>query len=299
MRKLHAFSVCSSSLEVAIIIWPRFRCVNSENRVIFSYTKNMPAFKRAIIMTMMVVSAYVFLQIPPVSKYSLQLFAILFILYWYFQRRHQEKLFYVFAESSSLNIFFLNMAFLILIGGSGDLSSPFFVLTFVQLFFVALACENRLAILLALETALFYLGLLVSQHGLNLGQALSMTEISNLLAIPLVTLFYLFGKVQYQRAYYRSLLLDSEKQERLLAEADDRAVASFINNLLDKRLPMLEYLLTFPEENSAALTAEINLLKQDLNVLLKKIESKDQIEVKDQPAEQEAVAVMEAIDEDA
>ena len=270
----------------------------------FFYTKIMPAIKRAIAMTMTVVFAYVFLQVPPVSKYSLQVFAILFILYWWRQRRRRGKTFYIFAELSSINIFFLNTAFLILIGGSQGLNSPFFALTFIQLFFVALSCEKQLAILLSLELVLFYLGLGLNQYGLALTQTLSMTEISNLLAIPLVMVFYLFGKVQYQRAYYRSLLLDSEKQERLRAQADDLAVAAFVHSLLDRRLPMLEYLLTFPEKNSHVLSAEVQILKQDLNVLIKEIEKKERdlnnvnLSVEDEVAA-ETKSVMETIDEKA
>lgn len=266
--------------------------------LIFFYTEAMSATKRAVVLTMTVAFAYIFLQIPALSHYSLQLFAILCLLYWWLQRRQHQQLFYIFNEAASINIFFLNTAFLILIAGSGALTSPFFVLTFVQLFFVALACENQLAILLSLELVLFYLGLSLNQYGLALPGALSMTEISNLIAIPLVMVFYLFGKVQYQRAHYRSLLLDSERQERLRAQADDLAVAFFVRNLLDRRLPMLEYLLTFPEKNSVALVAEIQVLKQDLNTLIKEIDqSKMAPEEENLAAETEAELLIKAIDE--
>lgn len=259
----------------------------------------MPATKRAVVLTMTIAFAYIFLQIPVAAKYSLQLFALLCLVYWWLQRRRQQQFFYLFNESATSNIFFLNVAFVLLIGGSGGLASPFFALTFVQLFFVALACENQLAILLSLELVLFYLGLSLNQHGLALPGALSMTEISNLFAIPLVMIFYLFGKVQYQRAHYRSLLLDSERQDRLRAQADDLAVAFFVRNLLDRRLPMLEYLLTFPEKNSSALTAEIHVLKQDLNALIKEIDqSKSPIEQENLAADAEAELVIKAINDE-
>jgi len=259
----------------------------------------MPATKRAVVLTMTIALAYVFLQIPPLAAYSLQLFAILCLAYWWLQRRRHEQLIYVFNEGASINIFILNIAFLLLIGGSQGLASPFFALTFVQLFFVALACENQLAILLSLELVLFYLGLSLNQHGVALPGALSATEISNLIAIPLVLIFYLFGKVQYQRAQHRSLLLDSEKQERLRAQADDLAVAFFVRNLLDRRLPMLEYLLTFPAKNSSALTAEIQVLKQDLNSLIKEIDQvKTSVEQDNLSADTEAELVIEAINEE-
>ena len=158
----------------------------------FFYTRLMPVIRQALLMTSSVIAAYVFLQVPALSQYSLQLFALLFLVYWLLQRRSQRRLFYPFAQQFSANILLLNLAFMLLIGGSGGLNSPWFVLTFIQLFFVALACSDQLAILLSLQLVLFYLGLGLNVAG-NL-TAMTMTELSNLLAIPLVMLFYLFGK---------------------------------------------------------------------------------------------------------
>jgi len=139
-----------------------------------------------------------------------------------------------------------------------------------------------------------------------LSSSITMTELNNLLAIPLVMIFYLFGKVQYQRLHYKSLLLDSEKQEKLKAQADDQAVANFINNLLDKRLPMLEYLLTFPEKNMVTIQAEIQLLKEDLQKLLKEVNYKTtpvatpnkKVEDDELLVEAEAEILIKAIDEE-
>lgn len=230
----------------------------------------MPIIKQAIVMTLTIVFTYIFLQTAALTKYAVQFFAGLCLAYWFMQKKQGKHFFYLFDERAATNILVLNMAFLILIGNSNGLASAFFSLTFVQLFFIALALENRLAILLSLELILFYLGLALNRYGLNLSSTMTMTEINNLLAIPLVTIFYLFGKVQYQRLHYHTLLLDSEKQEKLNAQADDQAVAEFINNLLDRRLPMLEYLLTFPKQNIVSIQAEIQLLKKDLNILLRK-----------------------------
>jgi len=262
----------------------------------------MPITKQAIVMTITVVFAYVFLQTAQLAQYSLQFFAVLCLLYWFLQKKQAKHFFYLFNGQASLNVLALNLAFLILIGNTQGLASAFFALTFVQLFFMALALENRLAILLSLELVLFYFGLALNRYGLDLSSAISMTEINNLLAIPLVMVFYLFGKVQYQRLHYHSLLLDSEKQEKLRAQADDQAVADFINNLLDRRLPMLEYLLTFPDRNIATIQAEIQFLKEDLNQLLREIDHKG---IKTQSTTQdkilieaEAEILIKAIDEE-
>lgn len=250
----------------------------------------MPAIKQAIVMTLTVVFAYVFLQTPELSVYSLQFFAVLCLAYWWLQKKQGKHFFYLFNEQGSSNVLVLNLAFLILIGNTQGLASAFFALSFIQLFFVTLALENRLAILLSLELFLFYLGLALNRYGLILSNNISMTELNNLIAIPLVTIFYLFGKVQYQRLHYHSLLLDSEKQEKIQAQADDQAVSIFINNLLDKRLPMLEYLLTFPQKNMVMIQAEMQSLKKDLNSLMKEINHKT---VKNESAIQEKILIEE------
>lgn len=266
----------------------------------------MSIIKQAIVMTLTVVFAYVFLQTPELAQYSLQFFALLCLLYWFLQKKQSKHFFYLFNEQASINVLALNLAFLILIGNTQGLASPLFSLSFVQLFFLSLALENRLAILLALELLLFYLGLALNRYGLELSSSITMTELNNLLAIPLVMIFYLFGKVQYQRLHYKSLLLDSEKQEKLKAQADDQAVANFINNLLDKRLPMLEYLLTFPEKNMVTIQAEIQLLKEDLQKLLKEVNYKTtpvatpnkKVEDDELLVEAEAEILIKAIDEE-
>jgi signal transduction histidine kinase len=267
----------------------------------------MPAIKQAIVMSLTVVFAYVFLQTPELSGYSLQFFALLCIFYWFLQKKQGKQLFYLFKDQGSSNILILNLAFLILIGNTQGLASAFFALTFIQLFFVALALENRLAILLSIELILFYLGLALNRYGLILSNSMSMTELSNLMAIPVVTIFYLFGKVQYQRLHYHSLLLDSEKQEKFKAQANDKAVAVFINNLIDRRLPMLEYLLTFPHKNMVTIHAEMKSLKEDLNRLMREIDHrtlKDKVSKEEESLleeallEEEAEILIKAIDDE-
>jgi hypothetical protein len=265
----------------------------------------MPIIKQAIVMTLTVVFAYAFLQTAELAQYSLQIFALLCLLYWFLQKKQGRNFFNLFNEQASVNVLVLNLAFLILIGNTQGLASPLFSLSFVQLFFLSLALENRLAILLSLELLLFYLGLALNRYGFDLSSAMTMTELNNLLAIPLVMVFYLFGKVQYQRLHYKTLLLDSEKEEKLKAQADDEAAANFINNLLDKRLPMLEYLLTFPEKNMVTVQAEIQLLKNDLNKLLKEMNFKRskkanhrELEENEFLVEAEAEVLIKAIDEE-
>lgn len=231
----------------------------------------MPAIKHSILLTMSVLAAYLFLQLPGLKTYAPQLFALIAVIYLVLQRRANAGHWLLLPQSASPNLALINLAFLLLVGGSGALASPFYALTFIQLFFLVMAAEQKTALLVALEIMVFHLSLTVA--GMQ-GFALGITAWSNLVVIPLVTLFYLFGKVQFQKAHYRSLLVDAEAQELWKAKSDDQAVAEFVDSLLNKRLPMLEFLLSFPEKNLNQLNAELKVLKGDLNKLLRSIQQK-------------------------
>jgi hypothetical protein len=70
--------------------------------------------------------------------------------------------------------------------------------------------------------------------------------------------------------------MKAESQELLRARSDDEAVNEFVTSLINKRLPMLEFLLSFPAQNKTAIDSEIVVLKRDLNVLLRQIEQSQQ-----------------------
>lgn len=235
----------------------------------------MSAVKHAILLTMSVLGAYLYLQVPFLKHYSLQTFALISFFYLVIQRQQRGKIYLILPENSSANLALINFAFLLLTGASGSLASPFFAITFVELFFLALTAPTRTSLLIALEIMVFHFSLSIA---VSPNFSLSMAEMSNLVALPVVMIFYIFAKEQYQRAYRNSLIVDAEIRELNKAQSDDRAVAEFISSLLNKRLPMLEFLLSFPEKNKAALDGEIKILKKDLNTLTRRISEKNQME---------------------
>jgi len=233
----------------------------------------MPAIKHAILLTMSVLGAYLYLQVPVLRYYALQTFALITIVYLFLQKKQRGKTYLILPENSSANLALINFAFLLLTGASNSLASPFFALTFVQLFFLALAAPNRTALLTVLEIMVFHFSLSIA---VNSDFALTTAQLSNLLSLPVVMIFYLFAKDQYQRAYFNSLLADAEAKELMRAQSDDYAVAEFVASLLNKRLPMLEFLLSFPDKNKLMIDSEVKILKKDLNVLLRQIDKKNQ-----------------------
>jgi hypothetical protein len=232
----------------------------------------MPAIKHAVLLTMSVLGAYLYLQVPVLKHYSLQAFALISVFYLILQKKQRGRIYLILPENSSANLALINFAFLLLTGASGSLASPFFAITFVELFFLALAAPAATSLLVALEIVVFHFSLSIAMSN---NFVLSMGALSNLIALPVVMIFYLFAKDQYQKAYCNSLLIDAETRELNKAQSDDRAVAEFISSLLNRRLPMLEFLLSFPEKNKEAINSEVKILKRDLNVLTRSINAKN------------------------
>lgn len=229
----------------------------------------MSAIKHAVLLTMSVLAAYLYLQVPFLKHYSLQVFALCSALYLILQKSQKGRFYLILPDSSSANLALINFAFLLLTGASGSLASPFFAITFVELFFIALTAPTKTSLLLALEIMVFHFSLSIASSN---NFVLSMAELSNLIALPIVTVFYLFAKSQYEKAYSNRLLVDAQTRELNRAKCDDQAVADFVTSLINRRLPMLEFLLSFPEKNKVAINAEVQVLKKDLNVLLRQID---------------------------
>ncbi len=233
----------------------------------------MPAIKHAVLLTMSVLGAYLYLQIPSLKHYSLQAFALVTALYLILQKRQRGKAYLILPVTASANLALLNFAFLLLTGSSGSLASSFFALTFIELFFLTLAAPTMVALLIALEIMVFHFSLSIAVSN---NFILSIPELSNLLALPVVMIFYLFAKGQYEKAYRSSLLVVAEDNELIKARSDDQAVADFVSSLLNRRLPMLEFLLSFPDKNKTSIVSEVQILKRDLNNLIRQIAYKNQ-----------------------
>jgi hypothetical protein len=233
--------------------------------------KVMTALKHAVLLTMSVLASYLFLQVPALRSWSLQVFAFLTLLYFIVQKKSGawSTLWLPQRESPALPL--LNAAILLLIGSSGSLESPFFILTFVQLFFLAMGSRSFVAILLAFEIAVFHFSMSAAART---SLAFNVMDWSSLFAIPLVMFFFVFAQLQSRRAYEQALMLDVGERALRKARSDDQAVSEFVQSLLNKRLPMFEFLLGYPAKNRFQLDAEMRLLRSDLQLLLRQLQQK-------------------------
>lgn len=213
---------------------------------------------------MSVLGIYLYLQVPFLREVAVQFFAFLMALYLLLMRWHSKRL-SVWQSGQGFEIVLLNAALLLLVGYSGSLYSPFYVVTFVHLFVLSMVSDYKTTLIIVVQMIAFHFSLSIA---VSPDLSLNMMALSNLLALPLVTAFYLFAKWQYKKAHYHQWLAQVETRELMRARSDDKAVDEFVDSLLNRRLPMLEFLLSFPAKNKQAIEAEMKVLKSDLSLLL-------------------------------
>lgn len=146
---------------------------------------------------------YIWLSISSLEKYALQAFAVGIVLYFILKKLNKAKL-WLLPSSTIDEIVVVTLSFLLLIGATGNLNSIFFPLIYVYLFFLTLSCHQLPAIIVTTELLLFH-------YALN--GTFTANHISKLLSLPLILIFFLFAKKQYDDAQKEKQLVELGNQQ--------------------------------------------------------------------------------------
>lgn len=168
----------------------------------------MPARYHAVALLLSITLAYFWLQIPMLSQFSLQIFALFVIAFLVIKRFKKAKLWHILPEMASVEIILITFSFLLLVGGTGGTSSWFFPLIYVNLFFLVMASETPTAIISTIAMMLFF-------YALDPG--LKTSTIQSLIALPLMVAIFLFARKEYDEAHLAKL---AQKKDALSQETD-------------------------------------------------------------------------------
>ncbi len=199
--------------------------IELSTKLAFCYNKLVHALYHNLLLLGSVAAAYFWLSVPSLEKYSVQAFGITVLLYFLvkrFKRTSTKELVFLPGQRSE-EMAFVTFAFLLIIGDTGNLSSFLFPITFVHLFFLAMTSETSTALTTTAAIMLFHFGL---------SRSLNLLEISNLISIAIVLVFYLFAKYQYRLAWQEKIIIDQEDAEIDSIQAE--------NNLLRQKITALE-----------------------------------------------------------
>lgn len=209
--------------------------------------------------------AFALLQIPLAREYALQIFALTILIFFLVKKLKKAKFWHVLPENASVEIPLLTLAFLILIGATGNLTSHFFVLTYVLLFLLAITNKANTAIGTTVAIMIFYFAV---------NPELNTAQMINLMTLPLLLAFFLFAKRQYDESQINKLLLREETNAAVKSSAAVSDLTSFIRNFLK---PKLKTIVNHAEEKDSSLEetiSQISLLDSETDKLLHQVEEK-------------------------
>ena len=204
---------------------------------------------------------YWWLHVPSLQLYSLQAFAAIGLLYFLVKGVSKTKAWHILPAFMSVETILATMAFLLLIGATGNTSSWFYPLTYIHLFFVIFSGHVGTSIFVTMLIMLFHYGL-----SPNLVQH----ELVSLLTLPIIMAFFIFAKLQHEEIVEDRLIIKEEESQLQELESEEFQFESFLKNFLEPKMDQLEKLLEHPN-NSNSIKGQLHLIKLEIEKLLSKI----------------------------
>lgn len=205
---------------------------------------------------------YLWLSIPALASSTLQLVAILVLLYFgtHWLRTRRPQLFHRSSVTSDITI--LTSMILLLVTETGALASPFFFLCYFLLFGVAMLYEIEATLILTGVFILFFLFLPNS----SLGGPDGLTHIAQIISLVMITPLAIFMGHQYEASLEEKQLRDM-LTKRLGAEQTDTLLFLSLNlkKTLIKALDSLSIIIPTTKVKTARTNLET--LYSDLKAL--------------------------------
>lgn len=221
-----------------------------------------------ILLVMATAGVYLWLTLPTLAPYTLQLVAVLVLLYLgshWLRARHPN---WFHHGSVTIDITILTSMILLLVSETGTLSSPFFFLCYFLLFGVAMLYEIEATLVLTATLLLFFL-LLPSTNLADL------PHLSSLLALVMITPLAIFTGHQYESALETRKLTAQLTKHLGNIESDTLIFLSL--NLKKTLLSALDSLsLTIPLAKAKDIRLSLQTLYSDLKNLYR---SADELQV--------------------
>ncbi len=191
-----------------------------------------------VLLVMTITMTYMWLRIPTLSRYSLQAFCVAILVFFIVKRSQNAKLWHIMPTPLSAETVAVTFAFLLLIGETGNLSSQFFALGYIHLFFIAMASHTFTAIVVTIAAMVFHY-LLSGQMG---GQ-----EFSNLLSLPIMTTFYVFSKKQYDEIQAEKEVIEDEESKISNLKQEKHTLRKMLAEYVE---PYIEYIYSSIQSNT-------------------------------------------------
>lgn len=221
----------------------------------------MSAHIQTLLLAITIGLVYWWLHTPALSYFTLQAFALAVALYFVLKRLSKSKLWHIAPAAQSFEMVLATFAFLLIIGHTGNLNSVLFPLTYIHLFFLVFSTQISTSIAISLLLALFHFAL----GGANHPQL-----ISELLTIPILVIFFLFAKNQYEEIQKEKRIIEGE--EKALSNSLERQhqLTSLLTNFIQPKLLQIKEMSLHADKNRSAIMGQILILQMEISRFLQK-----------------------------
>lgn len=226
----------------------------------------MSAHIQTLLLAITIGLVYWWLHSPVLSYFTLQVFALTVATYFVLKRLSKSKIWHIAPSAQSFEMILATFAFLLIIGHTGNLDSPLFPLTYIHLFFLVFSTHASTSIAISLLLAVFHYAL---------GGATHPQLISALLTIPIMVIFFLFTKNQYEELQKNKRLIEGEEMALSNSLESQRQFASLIINFIQPKLAQLKEMSLHADKNRSAIMGQILILQMEINKFLQKHHHED------------------------
>lgn len=201
--------------------------------------------------------AYWWLKMPALQYYSLQVFALTVVLYFLVKKVGQKKvkLWQFMPAHTSLEMIIATFAFMLLIGATGNLDSPFYALSYVHLFLLVFTTGYKTSSIATAVIMLFHVSL-------NPGEVTAL--VANIASLPIVFFFFLFAKSQYDEVIREKKIIASDELAVNSLEKDKLDLQAFLTEFIHKKVLQIKTLSQEPQTNKQAILGQISLLEIEI-----------------------------------
>lgn len=213
--------------------------------------------KHTLLLLSSVLLAYVWIVTPLLSTYSLQAFAAASIGYFIVKKINNAELWHIFPKSYSLEMMFMTFAVLLLIGSTTNLDSIFYPFTYIHLFILVMSFEEKTAIIVSMAIILFHYAI---------QPFITSVELATMITLPMMLLFFLFAKRQYDDAILSHSIIEKEEAEIKNLSEQEHTLESFIATFLKPKLEVLQQ-----EKSEEIAKNQISLIISESDKILKKV----------------------------
>jgi hypothetical protein len=221
----------------------------------------MSAHIQTLLLAITLGLVYWWLQIPALSFYSLQVFAISVVLYFVAKRISKAKIWHIAPTAQSFEMVLATFAFMMLIGFTGNFESILFPLTYVHLFFLVFSTH----ITTSIATALL---LIVFHYALG-GGSISLA-ISESITILVMLVFFLFTKHQYNEVIREKKIIEGEEKALSNSLNKQKEITNLITKFVQPKLAQIKELSVHADKNRDAIIGQIFIVQMEISKFLEK-----------------------------